>query len=807
MTYIPGGGGGGSIATSSDVALNNPANGEVLTFDTTLNLWRNAAGRLVPVNVQSISYRLTLADVGKAVEITSATASTITIPLNSSVAFPIGTNIDIYQHGTGQITVGTDAGVTLRSHGSVFTLAGQYSSATLRKRGTNEWVLSGNIAAPDLTPGGNPSGSTITAPVWAAEFAPDGLAEASHPNGSSTGLVIIDWDPLQENVSAYEAQWSANGTTGWTSFTDIPVPSVDSSSPSMYSDSSIPLATNRYYRVRGKNGATLGDWSTVLGPVNVADTGGGGTPISAPVWTTSHTPDGIASSTSNGSGGTVVLDWDPLADTIDAYELQWSVNGSTSWTSFADIAVPLPGGGSSSTYTDTSLPYDTNRYYRVRGKNGATLGVWSVVIGPVLVEQGNQGGGGALTYAERWGNANDSINAPIPNNPTIYASSTSVVSGLRTTNISSTSKPTLTIRGEVPPIYLAPSAPGVDADGNDWQWYTLHSDYLGTADGTAMVLCHSNMRPGGGMDNPLLIMCPTHNPPSGPQWGSNVYVRTWETGGGPSVNPATAIDHANKKIVATGITPIYYGDRGTGATNVWVQSGNLANGWGRAWNGVVRGGDIKRGVIEHSMLAVIHDGWLPNAEGSGASAAFWSPAVKTDQGSGPEGNGGLIQGMVIQLVPSKWTDARIRQQMVYTSISYSYSHSMVNGGSSTATTSNTLYDRGPGSTNTIPWPVDGGPKVTHREFLHMLMVSARDYGFIPHDGGGTSVGFRVEHADSAKWVEQIVQGGENPADFGFGNILRGKRVHTISTNPDFYGFPWEDDDLRVLNGSKTTAPK
>jgi hypothetical protein len=42
MTYIPGGGGGGSIATSSDVALNNPADGEVLTFDSSTSLWQNA---------------------------------------------------------------------------------------------------------------------------------------------------------------------------------------------------------------------------------------------------------------------------------------------------------------------------------------------------------------------------------------------------------------------------------------------------------------------------------------------------------------------------------------------------------------------------------------------------------------------------------------------------------------------------------------------------------------------------------------------------------------------------------------------
>jgi hypothetical protein len=43
MTYIPGGGGGGSIATSADVALNNPLDGEVLTFNSGTSLWQNEA--------------------------------------------------------------------------------------------------------------------------------------------------------------------------------------------------------------------------------------------------------------------------------------------------------------------------------------------------------------------------------------------------------------------------------------------------------------------------------------------------------------------------------------------------------------------------------------------------------------------------------------------------------------------------------------------------------------------------------------------------------------------------------------------
>jgi hypothetical protein len=101
----------------------------------------------VPENAQTgTSYTLVLADAGKLVTLNNAAAITLTIPTNTAVAFPIGTRIDLVQYGAGQVTVG-GSGVTIRSSGSKLKLAGQYSGATLWKRGTNEWVLIGDIAA------------------------------------------------------------------------------------------------------------------------------------------------------------------------------------------------------------------------------------------------------------------------------------------------------------------------------------------------------------------------------------------------------------------------------------------------------------------------------------------------------------------------------------------------------------------------------------------------------------------------------------------------------------------------------------
>jgi hypothetical protein len=95
----------------------------------------------------STSYTLALADAGKMEAFTSSSAVAITIPLNSSVTFPVKTRIDILQAGSGQITISPTAGVTLNSKGSKRKIFGQFSAATLIKVGTNEWTLIGDLAS------------------------------------------------------------------------------------------------------------------------------------------------------------------------------------------------------------------------------------------------------------------------------------------------------------------------------------------------------------------------------------------------------------------------------------------------------------------------------------------------------------------------------------------------------------------------------------------------------------------------------------------------------------------------------------
>ena len=100
----------------------------------------------VSTSAQTASYTLVLADKNKIVEMSVATANTLTVPPNSSVAFAVGSQINILQTGAGQTTVTAGAGVTINASPGL-KMRTQWSYATLIKRATDTWVLVGDISA------------------------------------------------------------------------------------------------------------------------------------------------------------------------------------------------------------------------------------------------------------------------------------------------------------------------------------------------------------------------------------------------------------------------------------------------------------------------------------------------------------------------------------------------------------------------------------------------------------------------------------------------------------------------------------
>jgi hypothetical protein len=76
-----------------------------------------------------------------------ATAGSFTVPLNSSVAFAIGCQLNLVQTGTGQITVNrATSGVTINGSTSInYVFAQQYSMISLVKTASDTWVLTGDF--------------------------------------------------------------------------------------------------------------------------------------------------------------------------------------------------------------------------------------------------------------------------------------------------------------------------------------------------------------------------------------------------------------------------------------------------------------------------------------------------------------------------------------------------------------------------------------------------------------------------------------------------------------------------------------
>jgi hypothetical protein len=100
----------------------------------------------VSTNAQSASYTLVLADKNKIVEMGVGSANNLTVPLNASVAFPVGSQINILQTGSGQTTIVATGGVTINASPGL-KMRAQWSYATLVKRAENTWVLVGDISA------------------------------------------------------------------------------------------------------------------------------------------------------------------------------------------------------------------------------------------------------------------------------------------------------------------------------------------------------------------------------------------------------------------------------------------------------------------------------------------------------------------------------------------------------------------------------------------------------------------------------------------------------------------------------------
>ena len=133
-----------TLPTSTDTLVGRD------TTDTLTNKSLTSPKVNLGINAQTgTTYTTVLDDNGKLVTLSNAAAIAVTIPLNSSVAYPVGAQINMAQLGAGQVTVSGAGGVTVVSTGATAAspkARAQYSTLTAVQTSTDNWLVMGDIS-------------------------------------------------------------------------------------------------------------------------------------------------------------------------------------------------------------------------------------------------------------------------------------------------------------------------------------------------------------------------------------------------------------------------------------------------------------------------------------------------------------------------------------------------------------------------------------------------------------------------------------------------------------------------------------
>lgn len=127
-----------------DVNAPSPVSGDNLQFDGTN--WVAVESLPQIITNSTTSRTASLSDSSSYIRFTNGSATTYTIPPQSSVAWLAGSQIEFEQGGAGAVTVQGGSGVTIRVNAALTAVTnGQYAVAGLKRIAENEWVLFGNL--------------------------------------------------------------------------------------------------------------------------------------------------------------------------------------------------------------------------------------------------------------------------------------------------------------------------------------------------------------------------------------------------------------------------------------------------------------------------------------------------------------------------------------------------------------------------------------------------------------------------------------------------------------------------------------
>lgn len=110
--------------------------------ETTAN---NALPKIATLTTITTSSTLALTHDGDRIKVNGSATVNITVPPNSSVAFPIGAEIEFFNYTLNDVNFVQGSGVTIRSYAGRLGIDGQYSGCVLTKIATDEWILMGAL--------------------------------------------------------------------------------------------------------------------------------------------------------------------------------------------------------------------------------------------------------------------------------------------------------------------------------------------------------------------------------------------------------------------------------------------------------------------------------------------------------------------------------------------------------------------------------------------------------------------------------------------------------------------------------------
>ena len=172
---------------------------------------------------------------------------------------------------------------------------------------------------------------------------------------SGTSMISLTWTAPTSNggsaITGYDLQYW-DGSNGWM---DLPSPAAGDTT---YTHTNIPAGTTKYYRIRARNAAGPGAWSTIANAMTSA-----AKPDAPTLTATAMGSDKIKVSWTLGHDG---------GSAVTGYLLQYSKDAGSSWMNLLE---PTP---TMMEYTHKGLGGGETRHYRIRATN-AEGSTWSTV--------------------------------------------------------------------------------------------------------------------------------------------------------------------------------------------------------------------------------------------------------------------------------------------------------------------------------------------------------------------------------------------------------------------------------------------